>query len=203
MNSAAAEVPKYSGFSTSSNLDSEPPRSTRDNQHAQKLRSKASVKTRASSRVSSLSASVLCRTLKTWEERATLHKIRFIEEDWKDDEFNNFMKSLKYPSFILEEGVMRIVNSWLHHFPNGEQVQREFSSWRDRLNSDKVELGDKYQFAMSLPILLYAWKTALIHAEPGINEASNRQGADILIELAFQSRPRADHDMEVLIALHY
>ncbi|EJD06114.1 uncharacterized protein FOMMEDRAFT_153486 [Fomitiporia mediterranea MF3/22] len=184
-------------LSTTDRSGSEPPRSTRDNHHARKPPSKASVKTRASSRVSSLSASILCRTLKTWEEWATLHKIRFIEEDWKNDEFNNFMKSLKYPSCILEEDVIRMVDAWLHHLPNGEQVQREFSSWRDRLNSDKIELGDKYQFAMSLPILLYAWKTALIHAEPKINEASNRRGADILIELAFQSRPGGRLYMEV------
>ncbi|EJC97683.1 uncharacterized protein FOMMEDRAFT_32446 [Fomitiporia mediterranea MF3/22] len=47
---------------------------------------------------------------------------------------------------------------------------------------------------MSLPILVNAWKTTLIHAESKVNEAAHRRGADIImIEQAFQNRPGADH----------
>ncbi|EJC97686.1 uncharacterized protein FOMMEDRAFT_32448 [Fomitiporia mediterranea MF3/22] len=88
---------------------------------------------------------------------------------------------------------MRMMDAWVSHLPKGARAQSQFSRWRDRLDRDKIEPCDKYYFEMSLPILVNAWKSTLIQADPVVNEASNRRGTDTMIELAFQNRPGADH----------
>ena len=88
---------------------------------------------------------------------------------------------------------MSIIDVLVSGFPKGAEAKRKLSRWRDQLDRDKSEPGDKYRFAALLPILANAWKTTLIQADPVINEASNRRGTDTMIELAFQNRPGADH----------
>ncbi|EJC98184.1 uncharacterized protein FOMMEDRAFT_171140 [Fomitiporia mediterranea MF3/22] len=166
--------------------------SSADNQQAQKVGSVGSAETRASSHVSIISASRLCEMPDEWDIWASKHKIRFVSEDWKNETFDDFMASLKYPRYIQSEGLLHRVERLVSRDPKGAEAIRKFKTWRNGLSDTRLEDCDTYGFEEGLFFLVACWRSISFQASTAGGEASIRKAIHDLIELAFQLRPGAD-----------
>lgn len=76
---------------------------------------------------------------------------------------------------------------------NIDMESEDVDAWLGSLDTNKVETEDRYAFQAFSQYITGLWISMLSKIDNPINEATYRGPIDMILELAFQLRPRAEH----------